>query len=129
MKTKRRQSKKQQQLNYKGMCNKDDGHLLMAVCRHLGFVSRRKVLSMDDSTKILVHSGVVCARLHALRGREMRNEKISEIESKIYNSSKGQITTLATIRKTSRIGLTVGEIRVLFDHIECLPHTTFMINR
>ena len=123
MKTKRRQG-----VNCKKRIRDKNGGLFSSlICRHLGFVSSEKVLSMSDSQKVLVHSGMVCARLHALRGSQIRAAKIVEIENKIYKGEKHGVVAIVASQRTRRVKLTVGEIRALFDSADCLPRTTFMI--
>ena len=96
---------------------------------HKYFLSVEKLLRLNDSQKVLVHSGIVCARIHALKGTNARVEKVCEIEQKVYGMRPEKFTNLVSTRISRRVKLSVGEIRVLFNHIDQLPHTTFMLSR
>lgn len=80
---------------------------------------------MKSCEMVHVHSGMVFARIHELRGRGSITAEMATIEDKLQGSGRSKGAKSCTTR-AGRIMLSVKEVKALFPENGWLPRTTFM---
>ena len=88
----------------------------------LGYVGSSEIKTMKDSDVLLVHSAILSERLRGCdvdHKNENRRRLFTKIERILYGT--GAQRSESMVSWSSRVSMTVSEVRVFFDSTDGLP--------
>lgn len=113
---------------------KKSEHIKMKRCKAetmtmpCGWVDPKEVSRMAPNDVLLVHTGVACAQIHALRRRGIKAASVCcRIEHKLYGAVYSDKSEMLLRTSESHIQMKVRDIKAMFASLDALPKTAFQL--